>query len=122
LRGSYSVNFLNAARRAGSDDASTVRQLEGDSPSYTAVLQSEFRLPRNFDLNLVYRYVSAIPDQAVPSYSTGDARLAWRLLEQWELEVAGRNLLQPRHVEYGGDPGGLVAIEREVYAGVTFRH
>jgi len=122
LRGSYSVVFIDAKRRKGSTDASTVRQLEGDSPSHVGVIDASFKLPKRFDLNLVYRGVSSIPDLKVPGYSTGDVRIAWRSRGPWELEAVGQNLLQPWHFEYGGLPGGLVGIERSIFGGVTWMH
>ena len=55
---------------------------------------------------MTYRYVSALPGQMGPAYSTGDVRVAWKFNGQLEFSVAGRNLLQPSHYEYGGDPLG----------------
>jgi hypothetical protein len=49
-------------------------------------------------------------------YNTADARLGWHLTRQLELSVNGEYLLQPRHPEFGGDPGGLVGVKRCVYA------
>jgi iron complex outermembrane receptor protein len=117
LKGSYSYMHLDAQRAPGSDDASTVAQLEGDSPRHKVVLQSFFRLAGQFGVSLTYRYVSALPgpDQKVPSYSTGDVRIARRIGRNIELSVVGQNLFQPRHAEYAGDPGGLVGIRRSAY-------
>lgn len=120
LRGSYSAVFINAIRRAGSDDASTVHQLEGDSPSHVGVVESSFKLPKRFDLDLTYRAVSSISDFKVPGYSTGDARIAWQAPGPWELEVVGQNLFQPWHFEYGGLPGGLIGIQRSIFGGITW--
>jgi iron complex outermembrane receptor protein len=39
-----------------------------------------------------------------PPYSTGDARFAWRFKRGLEFSVVGRNLFQPHHPEYAGDP------------------
>jgi iron complex outermembrane recepter protein len=122
LRGSYSLVLLDAKREPGSNDASTVAQLEGDTPTHSAVLRSSFQLPRHIDVTFAYRYVSSIPDQRVRAYSTGDARIDWQPKGPWELELVGRNLFQPSHVEYGGLPGPLVAIKRSIYAGITWRH
>ncbi len=115
LRDSYSFLALNAADKPASIDASTVRQLQGDSPQHKIVVQSSFSLPRNVDVDLTYRFVSSVPDQNVPAYSTGDARIGWRFARQFDLSLAGRNLLQPSHVEYGGDPGLLVGVRRSFY-------
>ena len=91
-----------------------------DSPQHKAVIQSYFELPKNFQLDLTYRYVSSLPDLQVAAYSTADARLGWRINRQFELSLVGQNLLQPEHVEYGGDPGPLVGIRRGVYGKVTW--
>jgi iron complex outermembrane receptor protein len=64
--------------------------------------------------------VSALTAQSVPSYSTGDARLAWRFRPQFELSLVGRNLLQPYHFEYAGDPGPLVGIRRSGYLSLAW--
>jgi len=120
LRGSYSAVFIDARRRPGSDDSSTVRQLEGDSPVHEGVVTATIRLTSKADLNLAYRAVSALPDLKVPAYSTGDARLGYRLGEMWTLEVVGQNLLQPSHVEYSGLPGGGLGIRRSVFGGVMW--
>jgi iron complex outermembrane receptor protein len=115
VRGSYTHVHLDASRYPTSNDASTVRQLQGDTPEHKIVIQSDTNLGRLFDLGLTYRYVSAIPNQNVRAYSTGDVRLARRLGREFELSVTGRNLFQPYHPEYGGLPGPLVGIRRAVF-------
>jgi iron complex outermembrane receptor protein len=122
VRGSYSFMHLDARRYPTSNDASTVAQLEGDSPRHKVVTQSFFELPKGFDLGLTYRYVSSVPgpDQRVPAYSTGDVRFAKRLTRELELSVVGRNLFQPSHPEYAGDPGGLVGIRRSAFIKLTW--
>ena len=120
VRGSYSFLGLDARRKPGSNDASTVNQLENDSPAHKAVLQSMFNFGKQLELDLTWRYVSAIPNQRVPSYSTGDVRLERRLGKYFALALVGQNLLQPSHFEYGGDPGGLVGIKRSVYLKATW--
>ncbi len=115
VRSSYSYMHLNAERYPTSDDASTVRQLEGDSPHHKVVVQLLFAAPRGFDFTLAYRYVSALPDQNVLSYSTADVRVAKRISREVELSFVGQNLFQPHHAEYGGLPGGPVGIRRSAY-------
>jgi iron complex outermembrane receptor protein len=120
LRSSYSYVFLNAFRDAGSNDASTVRQLEGDTPRHKVIVQDAISLPKDLQLNLAFRYVSAIPDQAVRAYSTMDARIGRSIGNHFNIELVGRNLLQPFHAEYGGNPGGLVFIRRSGYVALTW--
>jgi iron complex outermembrane receptor protein len=121
LRANYAYLHLDARRKPSSNDASTVGQLEGDSPQHTAVVQSFVTLPRSFEMSLTFRYVAAVPDQKVDAYSTGDARIARRLNRQLELAAVGRNLLQPSHPEYAGAPGGLVGIRRSLYLQLTWK-
>ena len=120
VRGSYSLVRVDARRKATSNDSSTVRQLEGDTPRHKVVLQSAFTLPKDFELNLTYRYVSAVANQLVPAYSTGDFRIGRQLIRGLQLEVVGRDLFQPSHPEYGGSPGALVGIRRSGYIALTW--
>jgi iron complex outermembrane receptor protein len=121
LESSYSWMRMDLHTLPTSLDTITVGMDEGSSPHHQAQLQSYFDLSRNFDFSLTFRYVGALPYYLVAGYETGDARLAWRPAKHIEFAVTGRNLLQPRHFEYGGDPGPLVGIKRDVLASLTFR-
>jgi len=83
-------------------------------------VQSSIELPKKFEFDQDYRYVSALPLQRVRAYSTMDSQLAWRL-SRFELALVGQNLLQPNHPEFAGDPGPLVGIKRSVYGKITWR-
>jgi len=54
-------------------------------------------------------------------YSTADVRLAWQAHHSIQLSVVGRNLFQPSHYEFGGDPGPLVGIRRTVYGQIAWQ-
>jgi iron complex outermembrane recepter protein len=82
--------------------------------------ESGFDLGKKLQVDLDYRFVSALPAMNIPSYSTGDARLAYRLMRQLEVAVVGQNLLQPWHFEFAGDPGPLVGIKRSAYLKLTW--
>ncbi len=120
LRGSYSYLHMNLGKSPNSGDVGTAPGIEGSSPQHQAMIQASFDFAKGLQLDLDYRYVSALPGQLVPEYSTGDARLAWRANRQFELSFIGRNLLQPAHPEYGGDLGGLVGIKRSAYVEVRW--
>ncbi len=96
------------------------RVLSGRVLQHTAWIQSSFDVAKTIQLDLDWRYVSALPGELVPAYSTADARFAWRFKEQLELAIAGRNLLQPSHFEAAGDPGPLVGIKRSAYLKLTW--
>ena len=123
LRGSYSLlrMSLKAAPSATSIPLGSAQD-EGSSPQHEVSLDSGFSLFRKLDLDLIYRFVSRLPyvSQNVPSYSTGDIRIAWRFARHLEFSIVARNLFQPYHVEYIGDPGGPVAIRRSGYASLAW--
>jgi len=119
LRGSYSYLHMNIGKAPGYGDIGTASTIEGSSPEHQVAVQSSIDIKKSFQFDLAYRYVSSLPGQLVPSYSTGDARLAWHR-GSIEISLVGRNLLQPSHFESGGDPGPLVAIKRSVYAKIAW--
>jgi iron complex outermembrane receptor protein len=120
LRGSYSYLHMDVYRTADSENVENPATVSGSSPQHQVSVQSAFDLSKRLQLDLAYRYVSALPGQLVPAYSTGDARLGWRFNPQLELSFVGQNLFQPWHVEDGGDPGPLIGIRRSVYARLTW--
>ena len=103
--------------------------IQGSSPQHQVMIQSGFDLSKAFNLDLAYRYVSALPGQApngfpdlyVRSYSTADATFRWQLSEHFRLTVAGQNLLQPQHVEFASDPGPTVGIKRSAYVELSWQ-
>jgi iron complex outermembrane receptor protein len=120
LRPSYSYVRLDAGRAPNSNDASTVKQLEGDTPQHKGVVTAAFTAPHSITADLTYRYVSGIPDQRVPAYSSADVRVAKRLTPSLQLAATGQNLLRPSHAEYGGLPGGIVEIRRSFFLSLTW--
>lgn len=120
LKASYAYLNMDLENKPGNTDTGTVASDEGSSPRHEFVVQPRFNLPKRFEFDPTYRYVSALPAQAVKSYSTMDLRVGWSLTESFELSVIGQNLFQPQHVEFGGDPGGLIGIKRSVYAKFTW--
>lgn len=120
LRASYSYLDMNLKEGPTSRDVGTIPGIEGASPKHEAVILSALDLSKTLQLDLTYRYVSTLWAQGIPSYSTGDARFAWRLNRQLELSLVGRNLLQPSHVEYNADPLTVVGIKRSGYIELTW--
>jgi iron complex outermembrane receptor protein len=123
VRGSYSYLHMSLKDAPGftDDTGMLLASYQGSSPRHSVVFQSLLSLPKRFDLDASYRYVSAVPAEGVSAYQTGDVRLGWRLAEGLEFSVVGQNLLQPSHVEFGGDPGPLVGIKRSAYGKITWR-
>jgi iron complex outermembrane receptor protein len=121
LKASYSYFNMDLRNKPGSTETVTVGVDQGSSPRHQILIQSWFNLPKRFEFDPTYRFVSALAAQAVKSYSTMDVRLGWRFAERFELSLVGQNLFQPQHAEFGGDPGGLVGIKRSGYAKITWK-
>jgi len=122
VRGSYSFLHMSLRDKPGfTDTGNLLSSYLGSSPSSLLAFQSLFNLPKHFELDETFRYSSALPAQAVRSYSTADLRLGWHVGEGLDFSVVGQNLLQPHHYEFGGDPGPLVGIKRAVYGKITWR-
>ncbi len=105
-------------------DLNRGRLVAGATPRNQVGLQSYLDLPARIQLNLLFRYASALPTSAqlyqgqeTPAYATLDASLAWQAQRGLELSLVGRNLFQARHREF---PGGT-EMERAVFAKVAGR-
>jgi iron complex outermembrane receptor protein len=114
------LNFV-LRTRPGSGDTVSVTSQEGSSPRHDVAFKSWIDLPHRIEFSQDFRFVSALPAQLVGSYKTADARLAWQFVPHVEFSITGQNLFQPRHLEYGVDPGTLVGIKRSVYAAIAWR-
>ncbi|HWF90851.1 MAG TPA: TonB-dependent receptor [Terriglobales bacterium] len=121
LRASYAYLNLDLKNMPGNVDTSSVSSDEGSSPHNQISFESRFNLPKGFEFDQTYRYVSALPADLVKAYSTADAHLSWRATKQIELSIVGENLLQPQHDEFTSSPAPLVGIKRSVYAQITWR-
>ena len=121
LRGSYSFLEMHIKRAPNSLDIGSAPGIEGSSPRHQVLVQSGFDLPKAVSLDLLYRYVSALPGQSVRAYSSADVSLGWSMSQHFRFSVVGQNLLQPHHAEFGTDPGPLVQIKRSAYAQITWQ-
>ncbi len=117
----YSYLDMVLERGKNSFDVGSAPIIEGSSPRNQITGQSDFSITSTINLNLTYRFVSALPALAIPSYSTADARLGWWVEPYLQLSIAGRNLFQPYHYEYENDPGPNVAIKRSVFVELYWR-
>jgi iron complex outermembrane receptor protein len=122
MKATYSYLNLDLESKPGVvDGGKYVSKDEGSSPHNQLTLQSRFNLPKGFEFDQIYRYVSALPAQQVSSYSTADVHLAWRATRQVEFSVVGENLFQPEHTEFGHDASPMVGIKRSIYGQITWR-
>lgn len=120
LTGSYS--YLDMQLDVAGNDINRGRFLAGATPRHQFGLRSYLDLPGGVQMDIHYRYLSAIrhiPDivdgSGISGYSEVDLRLAKRVSTQLELSLIGQNLLHDHHAEFGA-PEARGEIERSVYA------
>ncbi len=91
----------------------------GNDPRHTVKLRSAWRPRDDVDVDLSWRYVSALSYSNVSGYDTLDARIAWRPRKDLELALVGKDLLQPDHVEFN-EHGFPAAIPRSAFVQVRW--
>jgi len=81
-------------------DIGTLQSTEGANPSQWALLRSSLDLGPRTEFDLTLRYVGALSQPVVPSYTALDLRLGWQLSSKVDLSIAGQNLLGGGHGEF----------------------
>ena len=119
LRGYYS--FLGKSLSFDPGVVGLLASLEGNDPRHQFRFETSIDLPRNFEFDSAVRFVGELPDPIVPGYSEVDARLGWNPTRGIETALIGRNLLRPRHPEFGAPGPNRIEAERNVYARITLR-
>jgi iron complex outermembrane receptor protein len=120
IKGSYSYLHMFVHDKPGFTDNQNTVTDNGSSPRHQATIQALFNMPKGFEFDSTYRFVSSLPAQKVADYNTADARLGWHATHHVDLSVAGQNLMQPHHAEFGSDVNTIVGIRRDVFANITF--
>jgi iron complex outermembrane receptor protein len=113
LSGGGVVQRIDTAVNPGSRDLSGATGLATSDPSHYWMLRSSHDLADNQELDFTLRHVGALPRPAVPSYTALDLRYGWRIGKGLELDLIGRNLLDPGHAESGA-AGARSSYERAV--------
>jgi len=121
LKGAYSYLHIDLHDQGTFTDTLTLTSLHGSSPNSQAVLTSQFDITKRFEFDATSRFVGSLPAQKVNAYVTEDARLGWNASKKLSLSIAGRNLLQPHHAEFGISPGPDVSVKRSIYAKLVWR-
>lgn len=121
LGGSYARVLIDLENKPGDTDVNGVNRYERSTPRQQGMLRSSLNLPGDVELDHTYRHVGALPSKGINAYHTADMRLAWHVSPALELSVAGRDLFEPRHLEFPHSPGPNVSIRRSIYASATWR-
>lgn len=124
IQGAYSFLRMDLKTDAGSSDR-TSAGAEKESPAHQWTLRSSMNLSDALELDLWLRYVAEVPILAIDSYTSLDVRLGWRISQQLDLSLVGRNLLGSPRVEYKEYSGFAlprqIEVEREAYLMAEWR-
>jgi iron complex outermembrane receptor protein len=92
----------------------------GNDPRYQWSTGASWDVAPRVEVDVQVRGTGALPNPAVPAYTALDARLGWRVRRDLELSIAGRNLGDPRHPEWGS-PLSRAEFTRSVFVQATWR-
>jgi iron complex outermembrane recepter protein len=122
LRASHAILRIDLNQDADSTDVTMIDSLTGSSPRHVTLLRSSTNLGHAAELDVLLRRVGALPARDIEAYTALDVQLSWRPMRALTLSLIGRNLLDARHAEFGGDDEENVEICRAValYARIEF--
>ncbi|MCG2594493.1 TonB-dependent receptor [Ramlibacter sp. XY19] len=120
LNAGYTWQRLRLDAEAGSSATPASAAQLGNDPRNRGQLGLAWDLAHNMELDLQLRHVGALPDPLVPAYTALDLRWAWRVRPDLELSLAGRNLTDPRHPEWGA-AGNRAEIPRSFVLKAVWR-
>ncbi|WP_225893006.1 MULTISPECIES: TonB-dependent receptor plug domain-containing protein [unclassified Methylomonas] len=102
--------------------------IAGLSPRHRGSLRWQMDLPEKIKLDFTLRHVGRLHSnsQAVPAYTTFDARLAYEPYNGVEFAVIAQNLFSPSHPEYKDSsalslPSSAVEVPRSIYGKLSWR-
>ena len=106
-----------------STDFSLPEDVAGSSPRHQLHLRSFLNLPHDLEFDTAVYYVSHLSNFGVPAYTRLDCRLGWRPMESVEISIAGQNLLDKQHPEFGSTRqfANATQVKRSIYGKLTWR-
>jgi len=117
LQGQYTYLHIKLHLKPGSMDFVSL-PAEHSDPSHQLSIRSLMNLPHSFEVDGDVRYVDNLPSLQIRSYTTGDLRIGWRGLKDWDFDVVGENLFQDHHQETNGG----WEVVRGLYGKVSWHH
>jgi iron complex outermembrane receptor protein len=101
-------------------DIGMLQSTEGANPSRWGILRSSLDLGTRTELDVTLRYVGALPQPVVPSYTALDLRHGWQLKSNVDLSLSGQNLLGSGHGEFT-DVATRTDVKRAVFLKLNCR-
>ncbi len=122
LKLAYSYLRIQLRLDSDSNDSSS-ETAKDDSPHHQYSLRSSVNITSDLELDLWVRYVDKLSSQDIDSYTSLDARLAWRPRKNLEFTIVGQNLIDSQHPEFDQDTFLDVAaseVQRSIYGKITW--
>ena len=100
-------------------------KFEAIDPKFQATLQAIMDLPKDFEFDIVGRYVSKLEGSAsriipdIPAYFSLDARISWNY-KNISLGLSAQNLTDASHAEFGSPRIEPREIPRSIHAKIGF--
>lgn len=88
---------------------------ERSNPQNLFSIRSAWDVTSDVDFDLWFRFVGRLPEKDIDSYTTLDARIAWRFSKSLELSLVGQNLFERGHEEYSA-----LEVERSIYGKIDW--
>jgi iron complex outermembrane recepter protein len=121
-----SYAYLDLSLDSEGGDLNRGEFLSGSTPRHQLGVRSSVDLPGRFQVDGLFRYLSAIrrlptslTGEGIPAYAELDVRLAWLGWRRAELSLIGKNLLHEHHAEFGV-AGARGEISRSIHAGFAW--
>ena len=101
----------------------TSKSSAGYTPANMANVTSVYKITETLRFNAAAYYYDSVDTFNIPKYIKLDAGFIWEINENAELQLWGKNLLDPEHWEFRDDlfEDAPHQIERSAYLQLTFR-
>jgi len=121
LDAGYTLMLIDVEQQNSLDP--TAEGQEKDTPAHQFHVRSRVDLPWHFAFDTAVYWVDNVSNQNVSDYARLDARLGWHPRPSLELSLAGQNLAQRSHDEFGPSFTALpTSVPRSFYGKVTWHY
>lgn len=107
----YTAFRLTPHLDADSQDPGTA-PYAGSAPRQQWQGRSWIALPGRINVDLLLLHVGAIDTIEIPAYTRADLRVEFPLTRDFSLIAVGQNLIDPGHVEFGGEAEQVIATRQ----------
>jgi iron complex outermembrane receptor protein len=121
LSAGFVAQKVSTELQQGSQDASALVGLATGDPNHYWMLRSSYDIDSHQELDVTLRYVGALRDSDVPSYTTMDLRYGWKIRRDLELSITGQNLIGGTRAEFSDTESRNGLFDRSVFFRLVWR-